>query len=331
MGGSSSKQVATNIINSMVATVFTTVALTCSNNAESVQNISVYCNPPLDASVPPDQQEPWENQPACKTCIANVVEQKKTFYDLQANSWRFGKVAVNLPIDEDFTTVLKQMIACGTICKACVYQDLSQATFIQNLLECKSMLSIQNSINQKLTNAITQQLTNNSDFLAPISQMLGASSMQQIVANLTNRIAVKITNEVITGVLNTIENNQTMVLTGSSTDVKVQTQDSSFNCMVKYFQDTSLFSTIFSDEQWQVLEQLYNDQNTIGDLGNAVVRSLNDITRFISSDVGKVVIAMLVLVAIVFLGVVILGLSLYIRKKVAEQKAKELLLEDRSL
>jgi hypothetical protein len=328
MGTGSSKELGTNIVNSMLATVFTTIALTCSNNAESAQNISVFCNPPLDPSLPIEQQEPWENQPACKTCIANVVAQRKSFYDLQTSAWRFGRVAVNLPIDEDFTTVLKQMIACGTLCKACVYQDLSQATFIQNLLECKSMLSIQNSINQKLTNAITQQLTNNTDFLGPLSQMLGASSMQQIVANLTNRIAVKITNEVITGVLNTVENNQTMTLTNSTT--KVQTQDSSFNCMVQYFQSTNLFSTIFTDDQWQVLQQLYNDQNTVGDLGNAVVHSLNDITKFISSDVGKIVIAMLVLVAIVFLGVVILGLSVYIRKKVAEQKAKELLLEDKS-
>ncbi len=328
MGTGSSKSVGTNLVNQMTATIFNNIALTCSNNAESVQSISVFCNPPLDMSVPIEDREPYENQPTCKACIANVVTQRKSYYDLQTAAWRFGKVAVNLPIDEDFTTVLKQMIACGTICKACVYQDLSQSTFIQNLLECKSMLSIQNSINQKLTNAITQQLTNNQDLLAPIAQMLGASSMQQIVANLTNRISVKITNEVITGVLNTIENNQTMVLTNS--EEKVQTQDSSFNSMVQYFQNTNLFSTIFTDEQWQVLQDLYSNQNTIGDLGNAVVHSLNDITKFISEDIGKVVIAMLVLVAIVFLGVVILGLSIYIRKKVAERKAKELLLEDKS-
>ncbi len=330
MGGSTSQIVGTNIVNDMVAQIFTTVALTCSNNAESVQNISVSCNPVLDESVPMDQREPYENQATCKNCIASVVAAQKDFYNLQQSSWRYGgKIGVNLPIDQDYTTVLKKMIACGSICKACVYQDLSQATVIKNVLGCQSMLTIENTIDQKLANSITQQLTNNQDFLPALAKMLGASNQQQIVSNLVSRISTKITRDVVTGVLNTIHNNQTMNLTGSSTDVTAQTQQSTYNNMVSYFQNTNLFSSIFQDTEWQVLQTLYNDQNTIDTLGNSVVKSLSDITKFMSSIVGKVVIAMLILVAVVFVSVLVIGLALYIKKRVAIAQAKNLAQADR--
>jgi hypothetical protein len=325
MGASTSRTVGTNITNTMVAQIFTNVGLSCSNEATSEQNISVFCNPQLDMSVPLEDRQPYENQATCKNCIANLVLAQTDYYNLQRESWKSGiKIAVNLPIDVDYTTVLQKMIACGTQCKACVFQNLSQSTIIKNVLSCQSMLTITNTIDQKLTNSIDQTLTNNQDFLAPLAQMLGGSSRQQIIANLTNRISTKITNDVVAGVLNTIDNNQSMVLSGDSTAAKAQTQQSAFNSIVSYFQNTNLFSTIFTDEQWDTLQSLYNDQNTIGDLGNAVVKTLNSITKFVQSAVGKVVIAMIILVCIVFLGVLILGLSILIRKKVAENKIKEL-------
>jgi hypothetical protein len=325
MGGGSSKTVGTNIVNDMVAQIFTTVALSCASTKTSIQNIWVGCNPPLDKTLPPDQQQPYENQATCKNCIAAVVADQKSFYSLQQSSWRYGgKIAVNLPIDQDYTTVLKKMIACGSICKACTYQNLSQSTIIQDITKCQSILSIQNTIDQKLNNAITQQLTNNQDFLAPLAQMLGASSVQQIVSNLTNRISTKITMDIVTAVANSIELNQTMVFKGGSADANTISQQSSVNSIVAYFQKTQLFSTIMTDEEWRVVQDVYNNQNTIGDLGNATVKALRDITKFVSSAVGKVVVAMLLLVAFVFVSVLIIGLALFIKKKVAEQKAKQL-------
>lgn len=317
MGGGSSKTVGTNIITEMVAQIITNITLSCSNSASSEQKIDVQCTPPVDTSVKPVQ--PYENREACKTCMNNILASQLRAYDLQRSSWQFGAVKVNLPIDTDYATVIQQFIACGTTqCKACVFQNLSQSTIIQSVVDCEAANTITNVIDQKLTASITQQLTNNQDFIPGLFQMLGASSSQQIVSNLTNRISTKITQDVIAGVLNTIQNNQTLLLVNAN--VSGQTQASSYTCAVTYLQKTDLFSSIFTDAQWQQLQDLYNEQNTTDELGNAAVKGLSSITRFLSSAIGKVVIAMLAVVAVVFVIGCVMGIVFAVRKQL--QKAK---------
>lgn len=313
MGGSTSREVVSNISEQMVAEIIVNISLTCSNNAESIQSISVQCTPPSQPPIP------FENSLTCRNCMASILSSQLANYNLQRTSWKYGSVKVNLPIDTDYGNVIQQFISCGTTCKACVFQNLSQSTIIKNVIDCQSTNTITNSIDQKLSNSITQKLTNNTDFLAPLASMLGASSSQQIVANLTSRISTKITSEVIAGVLNTIQNNQVMILTNTG-GTSGQTQTSSYNSAVSYLQQTDIFSTIFTDEQYDLLQSLYNDQNTIDSLGNATLRTLNDITNFLKSSVGKVVIFMLIVVGVVFIIGFIMFIVFSIRKKIVQAK-----------
>lgn len=317
MGGSTSKEVGTNIVNEMVATIITNITLTCANTASSEQDIDIQCTPPVDTSIKPVQ--PYENREACRTCMKNILANQLRAYDLQRSSWQFGGVKVNMPIDTDYATVIQQFIACGTTqCKACVFQNLSQSTIIQNVVDCQAANTITNVIDQKLTDSITQSLTNNQDFIPGLMQMLGASSTQQIISNLTNRISTKITQDVVAGVLNTIQNNQTLKLVNAN--VNGQTQQSTYTCAVTYLQKTDLFSSIFTDAQWQQLQDLYNQSNTTDALGNAAVKGLSSVTRFLSSAVGKVVVAMIVIVIVVFVIGIIMAIVFAVRKYLTKQK-----------
>jgi hypothetical protein len=175
MGGSNTKEVALNAINDAVATIFTNVALSCSDTAGSNQSIIVNCSPPLDPSVPSSEQQPYENQPACLQCMDNIVTNQLNYYDLQRSAWAHSEAVVNKPIDQDYQQVIQEFIACGEKCKACVIMNLAQTTIIKNVVNCQSFLSVQNIITQQLSAQITQTLTNNQSFLAPLAQMLGAS------------------------------------------------------------------------------------------------------------------------------------------------------------
>jgi hypothetical protein len=321
MGGSSTKEVAVNQVNSIVATVFTSIALTCSNTALSQQAIVVGCSPQLDN---PDLEvaQPYENQPQCTICMDNIVADRIQYYNLQRTAWAAGApVNVALPIDQDYNAVVQAFIACGqSSCKACSYTNLSESTVIKNILSCEAFNNIRNNISQSLTQQVTQSLTNNQDFLAPLATMLGASSFQQIVNNVVTRIQTKITQDVVEGVANTISNNQILILNNG--DAQGLTQQSAFNCAVNYFSQTQIFNSIFTDEQWQQLQDLANDQNTIDSVGNAVVKAISDMEKFSKSTVGIIVIFILSLVGVVFVVLVLYVLIRYIRTKVEQSRAK---------
>jgi hypothetical protein len=337
--GGSSEKVGTKMVNSIVADVFVNVSLTCKNTARSEQIINVNCvqhldtgsyfaDPKITQKVPVDAQ-PHENNPTCRECMADILVDKKSSYQLQRAQWNHKPATVNLPVDQDYQQSIDAFINCGHFCKSCVYQNLSESTLINIDLNCKSYNTIKNQLTQKLSAQITQQLTNNKSFLAPLAQMLGAKTTQAIVFNLTPRVQDKITQEIVAAVSNTVKNTQNITIVGTDgTLVNNVSQVSAFNSVVAYFSKTKLFNSIFTDQQWKTLQVLYNDQNTIGDLGNTIVAEISDLSKMLTSVVGKVVVFMVILVVVIVVGiglyVLILGLRTYIKhrnQKYAKEKA----------
>jgi hypothetical protein len=105
--------------------------------------------------------------------------------------------------------------------------------------------------------------------------------------------------------------------------VRGQTQDSAYNSIVSYLGQTQIFNSIFTDDQWNVIQNVANNQNTIDELGNAVVRSLTDMEKFIRSSVGIVTVFVLVLVGVVVLILIIYVSVKKIQQSIAERKKRE--------
>ncbi len=321
MGNSSFKTVALTQLNESTATVFTNVSLSCSNDSQSNQSITVECQPQLNGPVDDPNTLPYESNLAAADCVAAVVTQASQYYDLQRATWtNGGSIQVQKPIDQDYNEIVQQMIACGSRAKACVYQNISQGTVIKNVLSCQSFLTIQNTLTQAMSTQVQQMLTNNQDALSPLAQLLGASTSDQIVNNITSRMVAKITNEVIAGIQNTIQNNQTLVLENST--VKGTTQQSAFTSITQYLAKTDLYNTIFTDQQWNELQDLYDDTSTVDALGNVITRSIGAIEAFLKSSVGYVVIFTLGLVGLVFISLVIFFIVRKIRNVVKNSQEK---------
>lgn len=320
MGGSASKDVILNEVNSMVSSVFTEVALTCNNTAESKQIINVGCNPTL-SSDNLSTAEPYENNVTCQACMKNVVEQRKNYYDLQRRSWSNRAVQVEMPIDQDYQQVVTQMTAyCGPLCKACIFQNISQKNIIKSVMDCKAMTSIHNVMDQKISAKVQQALVNNQDLLSPLAQMLGASSKQDISSNITNRISTKINSRLYTAIKNQIDNNQVIILNSTtSTNVRNATEESSFTSIMTYLGKNTIFNTIFTNYQWDELERLHNDQTMISTLGNNYVKGFSFVSKVTSSIVGAVMIfvlgVLILLVAAIFFYIVVMSVRKYITHK----------------
>ena len=322
MGGTQTRQLSVGILNDITANIFSTVSLTCSADNVADQTISASCTPPVNLQVSPPYPA-FEENAACKLCISNVLDSQNQYYAQVRQTWSYQKIGVNLPIDTDYATVVQKMIACGTQCKACVFQNLSQSTTISETTTCKSLTSLKNSLDQKLTDGVTQALTNNQDALSGLANLFGASTTQSVVSNVVNRMSTKLTSDVITAALNTIQSNQTMILSGPG-NIQGQTQTSVYSSVLSFLQQTDIMNTVLQDSEWTALQTLINDQNTINTLGNSTVKTLSDITRFIQSGVGKIVLFMVILVCFVFFVLIIVISVQYIRKKVAEAKKKEI-------
>jgi hypothetical protein len=318
----SAKAVLLTSINNIVASTFTQITQTCAAEISSEQIINVSCNPTLSGDVNDPNSEPYENHDACKLCIGNVKLNALAAYEQQRAVWDNGGVpAVRKPIDQDFQNVLSEMTLCGTRCKACVFQDLSQQTVITGVTECRALNTIENQITQLLSANVDQTLTNNQDFLSPLTQLFGAKSRQDVVFTITNRIKPLISIEVKDAIINQISNSQIITLTSSTNaTVRGTTQQSAFNSITTYLAATKIFNQVFSEAELESFQTLVNTQNTVDSLGNAVVAGTTAFARMIKGVLGKIIIAVFVVVGFVFASIVAYLAFTKIKKLISKQK-----------
>jgi hypothetical protein len=198
---------------------------------------------------------------------------------------------------------------------------LSQQTVITGVTECRALNTIENQITQLLSANVDQTLTNNQDFLSPLTQLFGAKSRQDVVFTITNRIKPLISIEVKDAIINQISNSQIITLTSSTNaTVRGTTQQSAFNSITTYLAATKIFNQVFSEAELESFQTLVNTQNTVDSLGNAVVAGTTAFARMIKGVLGKIIIAVFVVVGFVFASIVAYLAFTKIKKLISKQK-----------
>jgi len=256
MGGKISQQEVVSVANTMVANIFVNLALYCSSTNEAAQLVNIQCHPN-------EIDPPYEMGSQCQDCFQGVADAAKRSYDQQRELWSSRPPSVRGSIDSDFQSVIQDFVTCGVQkCKLCPVSNVSQNTIIRSTTSCEAFNNVQNTVSQQLMVAISQQLTNNQDMLAPLATILGASSTNQIIYNLTNRMMASITDNVVTNITNQISTNQTVTVAsndGGSLSVTGITQNTAATAIQKYLGNIGIFNSIFSQDQWTLLEALSNE------------------------------------------------------------------------
>lgn len=314
-----------NQVNVMISNIIVNISLYC--NAQSVSNqiIQIDCQPYGPGS---NATQPWELNESCQKCMKNVYDSRLKYYKNQEELWSTRAPSVLGSINQDFQTVINEFVTCGiNTCKACSMQNASQTSVVTGVLNCQAFNDVQNTISQQMITQITQNLTNNQDMLAPLAEMLGASSTNDIIYNLTNRVMTLLTKSVVANITETINNNQTISITVvGQAPINGLTQNSAYNACLTYLGKTNIMNGIFQQEQWDELQTLINEQNTIDSLGNAIVQSVNVISKLLNNVVGQVVIVVLCMVGVIFLAVVIYIIVHLIKKATQSKRARDDLL-----
>lgn len=318
--GQTNQSEVVNEMNSMVANVMVNIALFCNTQNTSSQTISIDCQPQVS-----DPNSVYEANVACRKCMSDVVQSQLAYYNTQRAAWTNRPASVEKPIDSDYQNVINEFVICTTQhCKACNIQDVSQLNTIKTTLGCNAFNNVQNSVAQKLVSQIDQSLTNNQDMLSPLATMLGASTYSDLVYNIASRMSAVMTENVISNISQTISAEQNMVFSqDASVAIQGLTQQTALTAVQNYLQKTNIMNSVFSDAQWKTLQDLVNEQNTIGTLGNLVTKAVGYLSKMLTNVCGKVTIFVLILVAVVFVGVVLYISTKLIQKELKKQHDKD--------
>jgi hypothetical protein len=322
MGGSSSRKVIANDASDMIAKAYVNISQSCTVSESANQSLEFNCDP-YHNSV--NVGDIYENNSTCENCFKRELEARQNYYALQESLWKNdGNAKVNLNIVTDYKDFYGKMIACGQFCKACNFEDISQFTVFKATTDCQAINNIKTQMSQKLTALIQQKLSNNQDALSPLAQMLGAKSSQEVVQNLTSRMSVLLSDTVIDKMNSKINQNQ-------STKFFQQGGDSTYGIHQKsvvknitsFLSSNNITDKIFQQQEWEQLQTLMNQQNTIDEVGKTVSKIATEASKIIDNIVGKLMIFILVLTGLIVFSITFMLLIRYIKRKTEHGYALE--------
>lgn len=303
MGGGASRSVVTNALNEITAKSIVSALSTCENDLDISQSFKVNC---MGGNIL-SPAETFENSPACATCYQSVVDRQITYYNMVRNTWGTSTARIPKSFADDVSYWSGQLESCKTACKACVFTDFDQSASVTYKTTCNISTEIVNDFLSSLSSNLDQSLTDNQDVLSSLAGVLGPSDRQKVVSQITERIKTRIDSTFINDMFNSINSYQSFTFnsTGSST-ASGQSQSATISALTSLIADQKVNNLILSEAEWAQYQQLYNDENTIGALGDVVKNTTLSVAGVINDTVGLVlVIAVGVMIAALW------GLSVY--------------------
>lgn len=303
MGGTHSQSVVNSRVNTMVAEVFTDVALTCNNNTSLSQSLTVNCRPSMING------KPYEDNPNCIQCIRNVENEisDRLDYLIRIQSRNYPSLA-DLRAEVD-----AKLLHCGkTKCKACVFENISQKLVASNVASCQAMNSINNTIAQKLSDKVRQELTDHTDVLGTLAQVFGSDSTEAVVNHVTNQLTARIKSNIVNDIQSTISNNQTLEFNNGTSNT---TQNGSVTSVVEYLNKQRVFNQVDFIAKWDTYQESYNKNTTVNSAGQIVGAVTSTVARWINNTGGQVFIAIASL-----LSLALIAFAIYIALRVESVK-----------
>ena len=306
MGGGASRGVLTNAADVIITKSFTDISTDLQEEMKIEQEVDIQCTGrylPTDGGPEID----FENNPSCASCFEAIRTQQEQQHAMIRTKWTSSSAPIPLSYDNEMIMYYQMAQNCVYSCKACVFADFSQTANFS----WKTTGSFTTDDVTKMRNAIqgnvTQALNDNQGALDSLMSVLGPKDKQLTITNITNRIMNRITLNVMNHILNVVRENQTIILKGSE-DVKNLSQQAATSGIQSVVQKLNLTNTILSEEQWSVYQKLYNDENTVGDLGQILSDTTLSLGDIMDSVMGKVIVAVAVVLTVIILAISIVGI-----------------------
>lgn len=338
MGQGSSRTITQHDLTDVTAESFLQISNTCKSDLEVVQGITITCQPsdelkrswkyckdylrrnpgktPEDCDTDtdpviggiPTQLDSFENQPPCEECYQRVLDAQKEKYQLYRTIYaREGGVTKFPSYDDEMRVHLDGIEKCVDACKMCVVTDNDQTaafTFDEN---CSFSSTSVNTFKNALSENVGQALSNNQDVLSSLAGVFGAGDQQTVTANITNRIMSRVDVSVLNSLKDSMKVQQMMKYKNDGG--QGIHQNTAVKVVAKELTNLNITNNLFSSAEIAAYQKLYNQENTIGELGGFVRKTLAGIGDASKTLLGQILIA--VVSIIVFILVVLTSIAVY--------------------
>jgi hypothetical protein len=304
-GCSKDKSALVQATNEIIATSIILSINQCNSLEASTQNIEITCFPNLPSGTV------YEMNSACGTCNRAVFLGMLAAHEQERKVWdKGGEVKVRLPIDEEFVLMLGRTGTCGlNSCKACSLANVTQANIITGNSECYNSMRSTVNFQANLSSLISQQLLNNQDVLSGVATAFGVKGVDNITEKIVNQISSNVTSTFLTETIEKMSNTQIIQLNASGkTSFNNISQYSAFNIALEAVTTEQIVSRSINEAVFDLVAQIAEEQNTLGELGNVIFEASIDFTKAIDNSVGKVMIAVLIALGLVVLFIIVYAL-----------------------
>lgn len=308
-GGGDVRKMVTTLANESLSEIILKVTNECRNDLAIVQGLTIDCNPsnPFAAS-----SVSWENSQQCAQCYQDIVEAQESRYDLIRTYWdKHGGSSIDLSFDDDMNEVLSGMLRCTTKCKACIFSDISQVSYSQWKATCDVSTTIVNSITDNFSADFMSKLSSNTGILNAMAGILGTGDAADIQLHIDNRIKTLVSQSYVRELINIMRAKQNIYLTGQSTYATGLSQIQNVTGMSDLVSKTRITNDLFTQQQWTSMQNLVNENMTIGKYARFVTDASVILGEVTSTVTGQVLeISWIILMAVSFVLAVVAAIAL---------------------
>ena len=302
MGTGSSRAVITENADRLVAESFIEATTQCQVQSTATQTMTLDCLPETDPGTV------YEENPSCLQQLNNILTSQASNHALWRGQWSKG--IVGPPTAQIYQEALNQFNGITT-CKKCIWGDNLQLQAVQFDVGCSFTISMLQEMLQLVNAKFANVLYNNQDVFSTLAQIVGGGSDQEVSTRLANKVMANFSVSTLTEMSVIINNNQQMNFLNSN--IQGTRQVATTEILQRFLSDQQFTNNVLTDAEWDQYETLWNDQNTITQVGDVVTDSTLAIGEAIDSTLGII----LVVVSIVCI-LILLITTIFVLKKAVE-------------
>lgn len=316
MGGGASRQVITEALTDITTIALMNSLTSCQTNIAIDQYIRLECDGTTGDLA--GSSVLAENSPQCVQCYQNALDTLLKQQQMIRLDWSPGSASIPISRDQQMLNAYNAMYSqCRGRCKACVFDNFSQANNFTWTTECETETTVYNEFTNNLKAQIEQSLNDNQGALESFMGILAPQDKQRTVVMITNRVLSRITTEFITNLYNDLNVQQNIVFRASEGGAILAqgiTQQTAFSGVASLISKQNVFNTILNEQQWEVQQALYNSNNTVGELGNIVNKTIQGVGDTVTDLLGQIMLALAIVGIVVAGAVFILGIINIVRE-----------------
>jgi len=289
-------------VNDILSSSFVNLQTTCKTDVKVSQDVNISCQPLADGGGYYEARRP------CVSCYEQILEEQKDLYEEYELHWQAAGKVTRLPkYKDDMGRWLTRLGGCLTSCKACVFSDISISSVSKWDSSCTIDTDVVRQFRSEVKENINQALTSNQDVLSSFAGMLGATDKSEVVENVVNRINNRVGIDFLQEMHNTLAAKQQIEFQGTSNITSGVHQQAAVDALSSFLAENKVAQSMFSNSEWSAYQKLSVEQNTIGELGDIVKKTVMGVGEASTTLLGQVLLGVVGILCAVLLILVSIG------------------------